>query len=100
MLELSKPHIKRRPLFALGQLLTTPGALRQVGHEEIALAIFGRHVNGDWGDLCADDRQANEDALKNGDRILSSYLSAAGTKFWIITEADRAATTALLPEEY
>jgi len=59
-----------------------------------------RHVKGDWGDVCPEDWQANELALKNDSRLLSSYNSQSGTKFWIITEWDRSVTTILLPEDY
>lgn len=61
-----------------------------------------RHAQGDWGDLCDEDKQSNEDALKHGNRLLSSYEheEANGHKLYIITEADRATTTFLLPEEY
>lgn len=57
-------------------------------------------MTGDWGDLCEEDRQANEDALNRDLRLLSSYSDRNGTKFWIITEADRSLTTILLPEDY
>ena len=80
-------------------MLMTPGIQANVPPSELQRA-FRRHASGDWGDLDADDRRANEDALKNGARLLSSYKTTAGTKFWIITEADRSSTTALLPEEY
>jgi len=46
------------------------------------------------------DWKQNDYALKHGLRLLSSYRSESGTKFWIITEADRSATTVLLPEDY
>mgnify|MGYP000863166828 CR=1 FL=1 len=85
--------------FALGQLVATPGALEVLDHVTIMRSI-ARHLNGDWGDLDAHDRKANEDALKHGARLLSAYRSDSGTKFWIITEADRSATTILLPSEY
>jgi hypothetical protein len=84
----------------LGRVVTTPGALKLLmeegGHPFDYLA---RHATGDWGDLCAFDRQQNEIALRDGLRILSSYDVAAG-RVWIITEADRSVTTILLPEEY
>jgi hypothetical protein len=57
-------------------------------------------MNGDWGDLPDEDRVENEFSLEHGFRILSSYATAAGEKLWAITEADRSATTLLLPEEY
>jgi hypothetical protein len=72
--------------------------LESVGPDAIALAL-GRHLRGDWGDLGVEDRRANEDALRGGDRILSAYHEN-GIKFYIITEWDRSATTVLLPEEY
>jgi hypothetical protein len=59
-----------------------------------------RHQAGDWGDVDEHDRQENELSLKNGFRLLSVYHAANGVKFWIITEADRSATTVLLPEDY
>jgi hypothetical protein len=58
------------------------------------------HVVGDWGDLCAEDKEENNQALVEGMRILSAYAAANATKFWIITEADRSVTTVLLPEDY
>ena len=58
-----------------------------------------RHLAGDWGDLCQEDKKENEFSLKNNLRLLSAYKKA-NTKIWIITEADRSATTILFPEEY
>lgn len=84
--------------FQLGRLLATPGALREVGPDAIALAL-ARHLRGDWGDLGVEDRRANEHALAGAGRILSAYHEN-GIKFYIITEWDRSATTVLLPEEY
>jgi hypothetical protein len=59
-----------------------------------------RHHCGDWGDLTEEDKQANEDALVHGDRILSHYKLTDGRRIYIITEADRSSTCILLPEEY
>jgi len=87
------------PLFAIGQLVATPTVLKQVPHEEIQAALR-RHITGDWGDLCEDDRKQNELALKCGMRLFSVYHSATGVKFYIITEHDRSLTTFLLPEDY
>lgn len=64
------------------------------------LEYLFRHVLGDWGELDAEDRQANEAALVHGTRIVSSYRLQGEHRIWIITEADRSATTFLLPEEY
>ena len=90
-------------MFPLGQVLSTPGALEAIPMEEIHTALR-RHQNGDWGDVCEEDRGLNDRALKDGSRILSVYHSGQ-SKVWIITEAaddngHRAATTVLLPEEY
>jgi len=59
-----------------------------------------RHVRGDWGEVCEEDRQENELALQQGFRLLSVYTTQVGEKLWVITEADRRATTVLLPSDY
>jgi hypothetical protein len=87
------------PTFPLGQLVTTPNALVRITRDDI-MAALQRHLSGDWGDVCADDKQTNDRAVEEGSRILSSYQASNGTKFWIITEADRSVTTVLLPEDY
>lgn len=86
--------------FNLGRTLATPEALRQLNRLGIPpIQLIARHASGDWGDLCAEDKQANEDAIQDGDRILSAY-KLEGAKFYVITEADRSATTVLLAGEY
>ena len=89
----------RTARFALGRTVITRGALAELSHEDVQAGLL-RHARGDWGDVCDDDKRANENALKSGARLLSAYLTAAGKKFWIITEADRSLTTVLLPDEY
>ena len=87
--------------FPLGRLVATPGAidtLEQYGVSSIEL--LRRHNQGDWGDLCPEDYEANNDALRYGGRLLSAYRLDENVKVWIITEADYSATTILLPEEY
>ena len=96
------------PRFSLGQIVGTPAALQLL--ERLGKNVgeyIERHVKGDWGDLSEDDKQANEDALVDGGRILSSYILDGddATKIWVITEAedesgDRLATSIILPEEY
>jgi hypothetical protein len=88
-----------QPLFDLGRTVSTPGALDALTLDEIATA-FSRHANGDWGDVCREDWEENELSLREGFRLLSVYHGASGTKFWVITEANRSATTVLLPSEY
>lgn len=88
-----------RPKFKLGQLVATPGALEAL-NEESFWPYIKRHANGDWGEVCTEDKKENELSLKEGFRLLSAYHLPDGCKIWIITEADRSATTILLPEEY
>ncbi len=85
--------------FKAGRIVTTPKALEMLSHEDILRAII-RHQSGDWGELDAEDCEANDHAVNHGLRILSQYRSEKGVKFWIITEADRSSTCVLLPEEY
>ena len=93
--------MKQKPRFKLGQLCSTPGALEAMNDAgQNPMEFVGRHLNGDWGEVCAEDRQANEEALEGNLRLLSAYRTHAGVRLWIITEADRSATTILLPEEY
>jgi len=95
MFDLTKVPAK----FPLGQIVATPNALNSVPNQEI-MAALQRHIRGDWGNLDEEDRQANENALIQGSRLLSSYLTSLNVKFWIITEHDRSVTTILLPEDY
>lgn len=91
----------KQPLFPLGQIVATPGALaalQKAGQEPHE--FLSRHMCGEWGDLPDEDRKENQTSLEHGFRLLSSYRTAAGEKVWVITEADRSATTLLLPEEY
>ena len=88
-----------KPKFPLGRLVATPNAINALTHDD-TLNALNRHRSGDWGEVDEEDRLANEPALSEGSRLLSVYHSANGVKFWIITEADRSATTVLLPEDY
>lgn len=94
------------PLFQLGRVVATPAALAILEKHGVASSILlSRHQYGDWGDLVAHDRDANEAALKNGSRILSAYM-VKGDRLWIITEAvgedglSRASSCILRPEDY
>ena len=89
------------PLFKLGQVVATPSAIDLLRSLALSPLIFlCRHSQGDWGNLDEEDRQANREALKNGNRLLSSYQLTRNDRLWIITEASRASTTLLLPQEY
>ena len=86
--------------FALGRIVLTPGALAALGDRAAAAPFLRRHQDNDWGELSEFDRQANDEAVLEGDRILSKYRTAGGAFIYIITEHDRSSTTILLPEEY
>ena len=104
--------VNQKPLFPLGQIVATPAALEALeAAGQTPSEFLARHVCGDWGEaLCDEDKTLNDEALKDGSRILSAYLlnagnNGSGCKVWIISEAvgdngQRAATTILLPEEY
>ena len=93
--------------FPLGQVVATPGALEACDPHHLTRCLY-RHARGDWGCVCPDDAATNDAAVNEGFRILSAYpLDPAKPSkgygencLWIITEADRSVTTALLPDEY
>ena len=85
--------------FPPGQIVITRNALNSLEQTDV-YASLARHLRGDWGDVDEEDRQTNDQALTHGARLLSVYHAANGTKFWIITEADRSVTTILLPDDY
>ncbi len=99
-------EIAAKPKFPLGQVLATPGAMDALEESDQSPTEFlRRHVIGDWGIVCEDDKEANDQSLIDGSRILSAYRTSKGVKLWVITEAvddegNRAATTVLLPDEY
>lgn len=87
-------------LFPLGKVVATPGAMETLKDAKMELStLIDRHSSGDWGGMDAEDKAENNLAVKAGRRLMSSY-DVGGQVMWIITEADRSATTALLPDEY
>ncbi len=88
--------------FLPGQLVMTPGAMRafQDAQESKPWRHLHRHWRGDWGEICEEDKKENDLSVEQGFRILSAYTLTTGVRIWVITEADRSATTFLLPEEY
>src|SRR6266704_6811466 len=89
------------PLFPVGQIVATPGALALLEQaNKTPLEFLSRHLRGDWGELCQDDKTENELSLKHGFRLMSSYQIADTGSLRVITEADRSVTTLLLPNEY
>jgi hypothetical protein len=93
-----KPEAPRTPI-SRGRTVITANAMATLDPDSVQQALR-RHGPGDWGDLSPEDRQENDLSAREGFRILSAYIDTQGTKFWIITEADRSATTVLLPEDY
>ena len=92
--------VQTPPRFSLGQTVATPGAMELLDRDGVSfITLLMRHARGDFGDLDDEDRQINEDAVREGFRVLSSYELESG-KVWVITEYDRSATTILLPSEY
>lgn len=91
-----------RPLFPLGRVAATPGAIELLSRTGTStFSLLRRHQCGDWGSVCEADKKANADAVLHGSRILSAYpLGARQEKLWLISEADRSITTILRPGEY
>lgn len=91
---------RNRPLFVLGRIVATPAVLKHFAdHGILPDPYIRRHVRGDWGEVPAEDALENDFSVANGLRLLSAY-EICGKRVWIITEADRSATTVLFPSEY
>lgn len=89
------------PLFPLGQIVATPGALAALETAgQDACEFLRRHACGDWGTVSEDDRKENDFSVTRSLRILSAYQLTTSERLWVITEADRSSTTLLLPSEY
>jgi len=93
--------VQTTALFPLGQVLLTPGAIEALNEAgQLPHEFLSRHLSGDWGDLCDEDKRENEFSINRTLRILSKYHTSKGEALYIITEADRSATTILRPAEY
>ncbi len=87
-------------LFSLGRIVATPYAKDELTRLNYSpLNLLRKHMSGDWTEMDAEDQQSNREAISEGSRVFSAY-TIQGTKFWVITEADRSSTTILLPSEY
>ena len=96
-------HTSTKPVrtFPLGRTLITPGAIEALEEAgQMPNEFLNRHARCDWGNVDEHDRRENELSLEQGFRLLSAYKTTKGERLWIITEADRSATTILLPSEY
>lgn len=94
------------PKFHPGQVVATPGAIEALAESGMDASFFiDKHLSGDWGEVDADDQKANDQALLDGSRILSSFRTLRGVVLWVLTEAEgddgqRASTCLTLPDEY
>lgn len=89
------------PPFPLGRVVATPGALTACERSgDVPADFIQRHERGDWGNIGPEDWENNDAALQDGLRVVSSYTLKNGDAIWVISEADRSATTLLLPDEY
>jgi hypothetical protein len=96
----STAPINTEPLFVLGRLTATQSALYFLERIEVQpLSLLRRHVTGDWGDLDAEDIEANKQSIQDGSRILSAFI-LRDEKVYVITEGDRSITTILMASEY
>lgn len=91
--------------FEYGQLVATADMTVKMesddAFKDFVFESIKRYSSCDWGDTCDEDKQLNDDAVKNGERVLAVYACpATGEKIWIITEWDRSVTTILFPDEY
>ena len=90
--------------FYLGQVVTTSGVWMKIEHDtdfaEYVGECFGRYTQCDWGQMCDEDKELNDEAVKTDGRIFASYEKDGLPKRWIITEWDRSVTTILFPDEY
>jgi len=87
--------------FQLDTVVATPGALEVMAESGQDAGFFlDKHLSGDWGEVDAGDQMANDQALLDGSRLLSSYRTLKGIEIWVLTEADRSSTCILLPEDY
>ena len=99
------PKEVANPLFSLGQIVITPGALELLRVKGVHPVDFiTLHEYGDWGTLDVEDKAANDAAVNSGARVFSAYMLGED-RLWVITDATdddgvRRATTLLLPQEY
>lgn len=94
------------PKFETGQIFATPDAVEALAESGQDVSFFLQmHLSGDWGNLGTEDQAANDQALLDGSRILSAYVTLRGVRIWLMTEAEgddgkRASTCLMLPENY
>ena len=88
------------PIFELGRVVASAAVAHFVDEFSLDVTpLLRRHHAGDWGEVGKDDWESNEAGLEHGGRLLSAY-DLSGHRVWVITEADRSATTILFPDDY
>ena len=99
-------YVRRSMKFTLGRIVWTRAINDRVA-DDIVFAKFvmdslKRHANCDWGEIDNADKQRNNEALENGERLFSAYMHHGdrNSKVWIITESGKSVTTILFPSEY
>ncbi len=96
-----KPEVLINSKFPLGEIVTTRTLFEHCEMNYFTLLPYlVRHAQGDWGEVCQEDKETNDYALENGERLLSAYTLPDGEKIWIITEWSRSVTTMLFPSDY
>jgi len=93
-------------IFPMGKIVATLAALEAIeASGQSPFYFLDRHSHGDWGEVDKEDAAANDQALLDGERLLSAYKTLKGVCIWIITEASdddgiRNRTTVLLAQGY
>lgn len=91
------PDVSTPPRFRHGRLIMSSRVSDLVQQRRLHVQPYlQRHLNGDWGEVSAGTRQANEAALRTKEALFSAYAIDSELKLWIITEADRTVTTLLI----
>lgn len=85
--------------FSMGQMVITANAQSVLTQDDVNMALV-RHSQGDWGDVCEEDKRTNDRRVQEQGMLLSAYQSAKGVTFWVITDPGHEVTTVLLPEDY
>lgn len=100
----ASPYIEREvQSFKTGDIVLTREVhnwMSAIHNKTFVFNCIQRHISLDWGNLEKEDKDANDAATMNGDRILSAYDITPEGRIWIITDADRLHTTILFPHEY
>jgi hypothetical protein len=86
------------PQFEVGQVVATPAVLDHITYEDV-ITLLRLHTHGYWNHMHPEDLAANEEAVTDGNRVVSIHF-VRGEKVWVITEWDRSYTTLLFPHEY